>query len=306
MRRGIKVRCLVRPSRNNLRWISHLPIERISGDLLSPQSLESAIKDVDYVIHIAGVTKAKRRNDYYKGNVTTTRNLLDISTRLKNLKKFCYVSSLTAAGPSPDGKPLDEQSVCKPITSYGRSKLDAEQECAIYRSFFPIVVLRPPSIYGPRDKDVLELFRAAKFGLQPSVGSKIKTMSVIYGLDMARAIVESTISEKTVNKTYFVSDPKVYQLSRLFDILAELMGSRSFRLRLPARLVYSTAAVTEFISLFGSNPALLSIEKARDMVQDHWVCNPDAIRRDIGFETITNAEEGLKQTYLWYRANGWI
>ena len=304
--RGIKVRCLVRPFRNNLNWISNLPVEIVEGDLLHPDTIGSALKDVDYIIHIAGITKAKRKKEYADGNLVTTRNLLEIAAASGGLKKICYVSSLTAVGPSPTSLPFDEQTPCHPISPYGKSKFDAEQVCHEFASRLPIVIIRPPTVYGPRDKDILEVFRASKMGIQPSFGSTRKTLSLVYGPDLAEAIVESTISEKTAGKTYFVSDPQVYSQTRVFDIVATLVGRHAFRMRLPKSMVYAVAGAVQFISVFGSKPALLSLDKARDLVQDHWVCNPEAIRRDIGFVSKTTADEGLRLTYAWYKANNWI
>lgn len=300
---GIKVRALVRTSRNKPQWISNLPIELVRGDLLDPLSIESAVRDVDFIIHIAGVTKAKRQKDFFDGNVLATQNLLHVASKITSLKKFCYLSSLTAVGPSPSGLPLDELTPCNPISSYGRSKLEAERSCLAYGSSIPIVILRPPTVYGPRDKDVLELFKATKLGVQPNIGSKDKTLSIIYGPDLAEAIVEATLSGKTNGKTYFVADRVVYQQTQLFDILARLVGGRSMRLRLPPFLMYSAAAIVQAISYFSSKPAVLSIEKARDLIQDHWVCNPDLIKSDIGYSTKTGADEGLQSTYAWYKEN---
>jgi dihydroflavonol-4-reductase len=300
------VRALVRPSRTNLEWISNLPVEIVKGDLLDPISLEPAVRDVDYIIHIAGVTKAKRRREFFLGNSAATKNLLQVASRAKRLKKFCYLSSLTAVGPSLNGIPPDEETPCNPISTYGRSKLEAERSCLAYGSSIPLVILRPPTVYGPRDKDVLELFKTTKLGIQPSVGSKNKTLSLVYGPDLADAIVNATLSDKTVGKTYFVSDPRVYPQTRLFDILTELVGGKSLRMKLPPALVYSVAAVVEAVSYFGPKPAVLSIEKARDLLQDHWVCSPEKIKKDIGFIAKTSAEEGLRITHTWYKENGWL
>jgi len=306
IKRGIKVRCLVRPSRENLQWTSNLDIETVSGDLLNPASVGPALRDVDFIIHIAGVTKAKRRKDYFAGNVAATRNLLSLATNAKNLKKICHLSSLTAVGPSANGTPLDERSVCSPISTYGKSKLEAEQACLEYATNLPIVILRPPTVYGPRDKDVLELFKATKLGIQPNIGSKDKSLSLMYAPDLAEAIVEATLSEKTTGKTYFVSDPVVYPQARLYDILTELVGRKSLRIKLPPYLVYTVATIVQAVSFFGPKPAVLSIEKARDLVQDHWVCSPALIKQDIGFEAGTAAERGLKATYAWYKDRGWL
>jgi dihydroflavonol-4-reductase len=304
--KGIKVRALARPSGTNLEWIGHLPIEIVNGDLLAPNSLESAIRDADYIIHIAGVTKAKRRKDFHLGNVVATRNLLHLASKVTHLKKFCLLSSLTSVGPSLDGIQVDENTPCNPISTYGRSKFDGEQECRAFGTSIPLVILRPPTVYGPRDKDVLELFKTTKLGLQPNIGSTDKTLNLVYGPDLAEAIVDATISEKTVGKTYFVCDPVVYSQTRLFDILAHLVGRKPLRMKLPPFLVYSVAVIVEAVSFFGPKPAVLSIEKARDLLQDHWICSPQQIKQDIGFSTKTAADEGLRMTYQWYKEHGWL
>jgi nucleoside-diphosphate-sugar epimerase len=296
----------VRPSRTNLEWISDLPIDIVKGDLLDPSSLESAIRDVDFIIHVAGVTKAKRRKDFFLGNVVATRNLLQLASKAKSLKKFCQVSSLTAVGPSLSGIPSNEESPCNPISTYGRSKLEGERSCLAYGPSIPVVILRPPTVYGPRDKDVLEMFKTTKLGIQPNIGSKDKTLSLLYGPDLAEAIVDATLSEKTTGKTYFVSDPIIYPQTRLFDILTHLVGGKALRMKLPPFLVYSVAAVVQAVSYLASKPALLSIEKARDLLQDHWICNPGKIKQDIGFVAKTPAEEGLRTTYDWYKSRGWL
>ncbi len=303
---GIKVRALVRPSRTNLEWLSNLPVEIVRGDLLGSLSFEPVIRDVDFIIHIAGVTKAKKRIEFFDGNVLATRNLLQLASKVTDLKKFCYLSSLTAVGPSSNGIPLDEDTSCNPISTYGRSKLEAERSCLACESSFPFVILRPPTVYGPRDKDVLELFKTTKLGIQPNIGSKDKTLSLIYGPDLAEAIVDATLSKKTTGKTYFVSDPVLYQQTQLYDILTQLVGGRSLRIKLPPFLVYSTAAIVQAVTYFGSQPAVLSIEKARDLLQDHWVCSPSKIMNDIGFKAKTGAVEGLRSTYSWYKENEWL
>jgi len=278
----------------------------VSGDLLDPRSIEKAMRDLDYIIHIAGVTKAKRRSEFFEGNVVATRNLLQLAAKVPGLKKFCYLSSLTAVGPSRDGVPPDESTPCNPISEYGKSKLEAEHSCLAYASSIPLVILRPPTVYGPRDKDVLEVFKTTKLGIQPNLGSRDKTLSLLFGPDLADAIVRATVAEASTGKTYFVSDPTVYSQAHLFSILANLVGRRSIKIRLPSFLVYSAAAVVESVSYFGPKPAVLSIEKARDFLQTHWTCNPERIRRELGYSPKIRAEEGLQSTYTWYRAHGWL
>jgi dihydroflavonol-4-reductase len=281
-------------------------VDIVVGDLLDPASISNICEDIDYIIHVAGTTKAKHKADFYTGTVTATQNLLEAAARSSNLKKFCFISSLTAAGPSPDNLPLTESAPCRPITTYGKSKLAAENLCARYADRLPIVILRPPAVFGPGDPDILEIYKLVYRGLHPVIGSPEKTISLIYAPELAKAIVCATIDDRTAGQTYFVSDQTVYVFSSLIDYLANVANKQTIPLRIPAGVVYSLAGIVQFFSLFGNKPAILNIEKARDILQKHWVCNPQKIKDHIGFETSVPVYEGIKQTFAWYNENGWL
>jgi dihydroflavonol-4-reductase len=306
LQRGIQVRCLVRRSRPNLGWAEGLPIEIVRGSYYDVDSLREAIGTADYVLHIAGVTKARKPREYNDGNVLSTRNLLEAAATNPNLKKFCFISSLTATGPSADGKQVDEDTPCNPITTYGITKLEAETICQLYATRIPLVILRPPAVYGPRDHDGLEIFQWASKGYIPAMGSKEKMVSLIYGPELARAIVEATISEKTTGETYFVSDRQSYSLYETMVKIAGMSGKRAKTLVIPKWLLYGLAGVTEAFSVFQSGPPVLNIEKVRDLVQKNWVCSPRKLEEHIGFRTQVSIEDGLRRTLDWYKEYGWL
>lgn len=294
----------MRRTRTNLGWIEGSQTEIVRASYLDVDTLREAIHDAEYIFHIAGVTKAKEESQYRQGNVLATKNLLEAATGNSNLKKFCFVSSLTAVGPSPDGTLLDEEAPCNPITSYGVSKLEAETVCQLYANRIPIVIIRPPAVYGPRDRDLLEIFRWAKYGFKPVFGNHEKRLSVIYGPELARALVDATISENTAGQTYFVADPTPYRLSSVLDLVARMFGKRGINIRLPSALLYTLGGFAEFASVFSSGAPVLNIEKARDLIQTHWVCNPRKLEEHIGFKTQVPLEESLKSTIKWYRDYG--
>jgi Nucleoside-diphosphate-sugar epimerases len=198
---GFHVRCLIRPHQTNLRWLQGLPVDLVKGDLLNSASILKSIEDAEYIIHIAGTTKAKRKSEFFTGNVTTTNNLLLAASQLKHLKKFCFISSLTAVGPSPTGIPLNETAPCHPITAYGKSKLEAERLCKNYSEKLPIVIIRPPAVFGPRDTDILEIFKWVNHGLKPILGSSAKTLSLVYAPDLAKGIVRRSMIEPSAKHT---------------------------------------------------------------------------------------------------------
>ena len=278
--------------------------EIVRGSYLDVDTLREAVQGMDYVFHIAGVTKSKKQSQYHQGNVLATRNLLEAASGNAHLKKFCFVSSLTAVGPSRDGALIDEEAPCSPITSYGVSKLEAETVCQLYANRVPIVILRPPTVFGPRDMDLLDIFRWVKHGLKPIFGSYDKNLSVIYGPELARALVEAAYSDRTTGQTYFVADPKVYPLIEIMNLAAGILGKRGITIRFPAPLLYAMSGAAELVSIFGSKPAVLNIEKARDLLQTHWVCNPKKFEDHTGFRTRIPLEECLKATIDWYREYG--
>ena len=276
------------------------------GSYYDVDSLKEAIGTVDYVLHIAGVTKARKPREYNDGNVLSTRNLLEAAAANPNLKKFCFISSLTATGPSADGTPVDENTPCNPITTYGVTKLAAETICQLQVNRIPLVILRPPAVYGPRDHDGLEIFQWASRGYIPAMGSKQKIVSLIYGPELARAIVEATISDKTTGETYFVADPQSYSYCELMEKTAIMAGKKPKTILFPKWLLYGLAGISEAVSVFQSKPAVLNIEKVRDLVQKHWVCSPRKLEEHIGFRPQVSIEDGLRRTLEWYKEYGWL
>jgi nucleoside-diphosphate-sugar epimerase len=275
-------------------------------DLLDVNSISKHMADVDYIIHIAGITKAKHKSEFFVGNVKTTHNLLTAASQFKHLKKFCYISSLTAVGPSATGVPLTELAHCHPITTYGKSKLEAEHLCKRYMNRVPIVIIRPPAVFGPRDIDILEIFKWVNRGFRPVIGSSEKTLSLIYAPDLAKGIIQATFDERTSGEIYNIADPTIFTFSFIMDYLATFINSSTIRIHLPKGLVYSMAGITQFTSAFSKKPAILNIEKARDLLQKHWVCDPTKIQKHIGFRSETSIYDGIKKTFHWYRERGWL
>ncbi|MEK6649537.1 MAG: NAD(P)-dependent oxidoreductase, partial [Bacteroidota bacterium] len=197
-----KVRCIVRPGRPRLPWIADLPVEIIPASLHDTKALLGACDGVRTIIHVAGVTKAKRASEYHRGNVETTATLLQVAEQLPHVDRFCLVSSLTVAGPSPDGTPLSEDLPVHPQTAYARSKWEAEKLCRDASSTIPVTIVRPPTVYGPRDRDVLEMFRWVRYGIHPVIGSHDKTLSLVHVRDLVRGIAAAALDPRAVGKTY--------------------------------------------------------------------------------------------------------
>lgn len=304
--RKYSVRCLVRRT-SDMRWLQDKPIELVYGDVFDADALRAAVEGVEYVYHSAGLTKAKTREEYYRANATGTRNLLQATIRHNpSLKRFVHISSQAAVGPSDSLTPITEERPARPITSYGKSKWQAEVECHNVMREIPITIVRPPVVYGEREKDVYEFFRTYKMGLQPMVGFSDKYVSMIHVADLVRGMVMAGESSAAVGQTYFITSSRVYSWREIGDATRLAMQRKALRVRIPEFAVFVVAAFAEFAALFSSKPALINFEKAREMVQDYWTCDHTKAKRELGFEQEISLEEGIQRTVDWYRREGWL
>jgi nucleoside-diphosphate-sugar epimerase len=154
--------------------------------------------------------------------------------------------------------------------------------------------------------DILEMFKWVSYGFRPIIGSAEKTVSLIYAPDLARGIVQATIDNRTCGEIYNISDPEIFTFSSIIDYLAAFFNKKTVQIRLPMGLVYSIAGIAQFIAMLGNKTAVLNIEKARDLLQKHWVCDPKKIQMHIGFQTTTSVYDGIKKTFQWYKEKGWL
>jgi dihydroflavonol-4-reductase len=305
LKKDHSVRCLIRKT-SSTAWLKDLPVELVYGDLFDKRALQKAVEGVDYIYHSAGLTKAKTEEEYFQGNSVGTRNLLD-AVREKNpgLRRFVLFSSQAAAGPSPTKDPINEDVPAHPITTYGRSKLAAEQECQRVTDF-KWTIVRPPVVYGPRDKDVFEFFHTVSRGLQPMAGFGPKFVSMIHVTDLIRGTVMAAESPKAEGQVYYIASKGVYGWLELGEISRQALNRKVLRVRIPEAGIYGIAAVAEVMAKFSSKAALINFEKARDMVQNFWTCDASKATRDFGFEQEISIEEGIKSTIAWYKSQGWL
>ena len=307
LEKNCKIKCLVRKT-SNLRWLEGKPVEYVYGNLFDNNVLSEAVKDADYVYHIAGVTFAKKKEDYYRGNSEATKNFIEVCYKTNpRLKRFVFISSQTAVGPSPDSDhPVNEETEYHPITTYGRSKMEAEKTVAEYFDKMKCTVIRAPAVYGQRDVAILEYFKAMNMGLQALIGFGEKLVSLIHGIDLVDGIILAAESEKAVSQIYFISSEKFYSWNEVGKLTTRIMGKKNITIRIPHFAVYTVGAFAQFFSSFSKKPAILNIEKCKDITQNYWTCSIEKAKKDLAFKEKIGIEEGIRQTIEWYRKEGWI
>lgn len=301
-----RVFCLVRRATSGT-WLENLPVELVHGDLFADAALIPVLSEVSHVIHLAGVTKARTAADYFHSNAETTRHFLQLCARYApNLQRFVYISSIAAAGPSPDGRLVTEDESPRPMSIYGRSKLAGELACQEWRGKLPITIVRPPVVYGPRDKDVYQYFKQVKMGLRLRLGRHERKVSMIHVHDLVAGIILASEHPRAVGETYFITNHHPYDWHELGQAVAAVMQRKTMSITVPEAVAPVLAAVSELGAQITGKPALLNFDKVKEMRQYYWVCSGEKAQQQLGFEPALSIQAGLQNTWQWYRENGWL
>ena len=304
--RGYVVRCLIRDP-HKMGYLKNLPVEFYHGDLFSTAVLEKAVADVDYVYHVAGVVASHSKEGFYIGNRDASKNLIEIVSRVNpNVKKFLHVSSQAAVGPSVSEQPIDETAPHHPITTYGRSKMEAEKVVLGFSDKLPITIIRPSAVYGPRDPATFDYFKTIYRGLEPLVGFRDKIVSLVHSTDLVSGIVLAGEKAEAAGHIFFISSEKRYSWTEIGNMSKEVMKKKALRVRLPEPLVYAVAATAGAFSRFSKKPSVLNFEKGRDMVQDYWTCDVGKAKTMLGYKQEVELADGVRETVSWYLQNGWM
>ncbi|HEY3294206.1 MAG TPA: NAD-dependent epimerase/dehydratase family protein [bacterium] len=300
---GWTVRALVRnPAK--LGWLEKLPIEVAYGTLTDPASLAEAVKDCDVVVHCAGLTKAVQASEYFRINADATRQLTQLAAK-SGVRRLVLCSSQAAAGPSSPGKPAREDDVPAPISDYGRSKLAGERAVIDAAGGMEWIVIRPPSIIGPRDEQFVPLFRGVvRYGIYPRFGTARRRYSFAGVHDVARALRVAGEAEQGANTIYFVAHDEALDWGEAAAIIAGFAHRKVRPLLLPECVVRIVGSLADRYASLSGKPQLLSGDKFREILAPEWRCSVEKIRSAWGFTCTWSREQTLRETYESYRNSG--
>jgi nucleoside-diphosphate-sugar epimerase len=299
VRSGYTVTCLSRQT-SNLKWIESLDLTMVQGDCTDRGTLLN-IGNFDYVFHLAGLTKTCSPDEFFSINAKGTENLASvIAEGNPEIKRFFYLSSLAAAGPSKDRNPVVEDSSPSPVSDYGRSKLEGEKAVLKYRDRMPVTILRPPAVYGPRDKDMLVMFKMIKKGFFFDLGKCY--YSLLYVDDLVQSIILAAEHKEAEGKIYFVSGNKFYTGEEIAMEISSALNVKAKPLKVPKFCMPFFAFLSEKMNKQG----IINRDRIKDFRHSHWICDSRKAREEIGFMPKIDIKEGIKWTADWYRIHRWL
>jgi len=296
---GHEVRASIR-STSDTRWLDPLPVETVVADLEDPDRLATALGGISDVMHVGGVTITSDPAVFDRVNAAGTAALAAAAGRA-GIERFVLISSLAARG--PDGAE-------GPVSPYGRSKRDGEarlNELAAAGEAPPAIrILRPGGIYGPRDSDLLALFRMAARGLLvlPSVDGRLQP---VYVRDVARAAIRALeTADPTEVAPLPVVGEQIHTWSDVGEALAAAFDRETRIVRLPPAAFLAAGAVGELAArLTGLQPAF-DRRRAHDLTRRTYTASIAPTRQALDWTPATSLREGMAETVRWYREHGWV
>ena len=303
---GSTVRCLVRAGGlpESLRG---LPVQVVQGDLTRAETLGPALIGIEEVFHLAARLTAASRREMFETNATGTRRLLEATSAAGTVERFVYCSTLAVCGASGLGAATTEEAPHAPVTWYGASKALAERIVSTFGSRgLPVTIVRPPIVYGPRDRGLLSVFQSVARGWKPLLGRQPKRYSWIYAEDLAEALVVLGRSPATAGKTYLATHPEIVEMETFLDLVASALARSARPIRVPDALLGLVAGAADLVAQVTGRPGMLTRDKMAELVPRGWVCSSEAATRDAGWTARTTLASGVPPTVAWYRENGWI
>jgi nucleoside-diphosphate-sugar epimerase len=278
---GHEIKALTRreqPDRDGVDWVL--------GDLGTRDALEWLVDEADAIIHVAGTINAPNAAGFEKGNVAGTLAMLAAATA-GGLRRFVHVSSLAAREPK--------------LSHYGGSKARAEE--LVHSSGLDWAIVRPPAVYGPGDRETLELFRMAKLGLMlmPPKGR----VSVIHADDLARLLLALAAPAAPSSMLIEPDDgkPGGWTHREFARALAVAVGTRAAVVSSPGILLRLAARADQ---LLRGEKAKLTADRAAYFSHRNWVVEPKRAAPPQLWRPQIPTERGLTDTAAWYRAQGWL
>ncbi|HGY92581.1 MAG TPA: NAD-dependent epimerase/dehydratase family protein [Planctomycetes bacterium] len=284
------------------------PFRVVEGDLRSQASLEAAADGVDYVFHLAGLTRAKGLEEFLRVNAEGTELLARaVAAKAPGLRRFVHMSSLAAVGPARNGEPLTEEAPCEPVTWYGRSKLESEGALLRGLGDRPWTILRPPAVYGPGERDLFQFFKMVRGRVAPLLGFRRTRLSFVYGDDLVDAALRAAVAPATMGRRYFVCHPEIVTDLDFVHAVEGALSRRAWKPRLPLALGWALGAFSSFfMTPICKRPPLFTLQRMIDIAQPAWTCDGSALAADLGPICPTDIVRGTALAAAWYRKEGWL
>lgn len=277
---GVHMKILVRHPQQH-KWLPQ-GIDIIPGDMHDSEAVTTLVSGADYVIHCAGRVKASHAHHFHQDNVLASELLFKTAQRYSGLKKFIFISSLSAKHAK--------------ISHYAASKYAAEQ-CLIDSGIDAWTIIRPPAVYGPRDSELKPLFDWMQRGILWVPADDKKRFSLLHVQDLCNLISHSLVSEDSEQNIMEPDDgkPDGYDWRDIQTIASDFFQRRVVLIKAPASVLFSLASINLLTSRILKRSPMLTPSKVQELLHDNWVADSAHIRP--AWKPMIDFKKGLYTLY---------
>ena len=314
--RGDRVSCLVRAT-SRIDELRSSGAQLFVGDATDRAGIERALAELQagVVFHLAGLVKAMRTADFARVNAGGVESVAAACADRAERPVLIVVSSLAAAGPCAGDQPRVEADSPAPVSAYGRSKLAGELAAARHAGEMEITIVRPPIVFGPGDRGVLEMFRPiARWSVHVVPGRRQRRFSLIHVSDLVEGLLFAAEKGERLHPNglpgqgiYFVAAPEDPTYVELGQAMATALGrNRAAVVRLPEPLMRVIGLCGDAMAQVRRQPGWVNSDKIAEVLAGSWTCSSAKARAQVGWSPAADLADRLRETAQWYRQAGWL
>lgn len=287
---GWRVKSLTRRPDPDLEADNFVQVKGVLEDL---SALHELVADAQNIVHVGGRVTARNTREFESANVFGTENLVRAAANQPQPPTLIYLSTIAAREPH--------------LSPYAATKREGENRLRDLGQPLRWNILRPPVVYGPGDKQTLQLFRQFKngFALQMASGGRF---SMIYVDDLVAAIM-FILQDFGGNSAIFELDDGHLGGYCWNDVVTEAGRKLNRPIRnilVPTAIQYVIAAVSSTISTLTKKPPVLSRGKIAEFAHPNWIAANNSLNSRGDWRAKIDLREGISRTIDWYVSEGWL
>jgi 2-alkyl-3-oxoalkanoate reductase len=302
--RGHVVRALVLPS-EDATWLRERGVAVHHGDVREAETLTEPLRGADAAVHMAALMATWAPMEVHRAvHVKGTENVCRAALSA-GVQRVVHLSSAITYTPS-GGVPIEEGFRQEPLHEpHAITKAEGDKlvQRMIAEDGLPAAIVRPEAMFGPHDRiNFRRLAERLRAGKGIIIGSGRNAVPFVYVTDAVQGLLLALEHPRAVGQAYNITNDKRMTEEEFLRAIAEEVGGKAPRLRVPYRVMYGGATVAEWIATLTKHEPLATRHGVQ-MFGSHNPLSIDKARRELGYEPQVSLREGIRLAGDWYRKN---